>query len=237
MLDSLLLSLREGLEASLIIGIILAQITRIGRKDLNKFVYVGAVLGVVVSAVGGFIGFSEAQEVEEASEELLEGMMMLLSAGLIAYFILWIHRNQGNASAVTQKVAKNTSAIGLFVLSFLSVVREGIELVIFNMTKITDSAFSVAIGSISGIILAVLIAIILFKTSIKLNLSLIFKILGIVLIFVGGEMFGEGLVKLFEGGELLEGIGMAAFIILSLSIFLKADIQQLWKNRFAANNK
>jgi high-affinity iron transporter len=234
MFDSLFLSLREGLEAALIIGIILAQITRIGRRDLSKFVYTGTLLGVIISAVVGFIGFSEAQEAGEAGEELIEGIMMLLSAGLIAYFILWIHRNQGHTSAVTEKVAKNTSSIGLFVLSFLSVVREGIELVVFNLTKITESSFSVAIGSVSGIILAVLLAIILFKTSIKLNLSLIFKALGILLIFVGGEMFGEGLVKLFEGGEILEEIGMAAFIILSLSVFLWADLQQLWKSRIAA---
>lgn len=231
MLDSLFLSLREGLEAALIIGIILAHLVRIGRTDLKKVVYIGAIAGIVISAVVGTIGFSEAKEAEEAGEELIEGIMMLLSAGLIAYFILWIHRNQGSTAAVTQKVTKNTSAIGLFVLSFLSVVREGIELMVFNMTKISESAFTVASGSIIGILLAVLIAFAVFKTSVKLNLSLIFKILGVVLIFVGGELFGEGLVKLFEGGELLEEVGMATFILVALFVFLKNDIQKFRKQR------
>jgi len=237
MLDSLLLSLREGLEAALIIGIILSQLVRLERRDLAKFVYIGAILGFIVSAVGGLIGFTEAQEAEEASEEIFEGIMMLLSAGLIAYFILWLHRNHGSTSSVTSKVTKNTNGIGLLVLSFLSVFREGMELVIFNLTKITESAFLVATGSIIGIVLAIVIAIVIFKTSIKLNLGLIFKVLGIVLILVGGEMFGEGLEKLFEGGEMLETIGMIVFIVFSLSIFLKKDIQKLFKKSVVEENK
>jgi len=112
MLDSLLLSLREGLEAALIIGIILSQLVRLERRDLAKFVYIGAILGFIVSAVGGLIGFTEAQEAEEASEEIFEGIMMLLSAGLIAYFILWLHRNHGSTSSVTSKVTKTRMALG-----------------------------------------------------------------------------------------------------------------------------
>ncbi|TCP19498.1 high-affinity iron transporter [Scopulibacillus darangshiensis] len=230
MFDSLFLSLREGLEAALIIGIILAHLVRIERKDLMKVVYIGAILGFIVCAVVGVIGFNEAQGAEEGSEEIFEGIMMLLSAGLIAYFILWLHRNQNNTSSVTGKINKNTSAVSLLVLSFLSVFREGTELVIFNLTKITENAAMVALGSVIGILLAIIIAAVIFKASIKLNLKLIFKFLGIVLIFVGGEMFGEGLVKLFEGGEALEMTGMITFIVLSLIVFLKQDIQLLIKN-------
>lgn len=237
MIDSLFLSLREGLEAALIIGIILSQLVRLERKDLAKFVYIGAILGFIVSAVGGLIGFTEAQEAEEASEEIFEGIMMLLSAGLIAYFILWLHRNHGSTSSVTSKVTKNTNGIGLLVLSFLSVFREGMELVIFNLTQITESAFLVATGSIIGIVLAIAIAVVIFKTSVKLNLGLIFKGLGIVLILVGGEMFGEGLEKLFDGGEMLETIGLLVFIVFSLSIFLKKDIQKLFKKSVVEENK
>jgi high-affinity iron transporter len=235
MAGSLFLSLREGLEAALIIGIILAQLVRTGRKDLTKMVYIGAILGLIVSAVGGIIGFTEAQEAEEASEEIFEGIMMLLSAGLIAYFILWLHRNHGNASLVTKKVTNNTSAIGLLILAFLSVCREGMELVIFNLTKITDSAFSIATGSLIGILIAIAIAVVIFKTSVKLNLSIIFKALGIILIFVGGEMFGEGLVKLFEGGEIVETTGMIVFSVLALLVFLNRDIQKLFKQKVAEN--
>jgi len=235
MIGSLLLSLREGLEAALIIGIILVQLVKIERKDLTKMVYIGTILGFVVSAVVGIVGFNGAKGAGEGSEEIFEGIMMLVSAGLIAYFILWLHRNHKSSSSVTKKITQNTNAIGLLILSFLSVFREGMELVIFNLTEITDSAFSVAGGSILGIIFAIIIAIMIFKTSVKLNLSIIFKVLGIVLIFVGGEMFAEGLVKLFEGGEVLETISMIIFDILALLVFLTNDIKKLFNQRIAEN--
>lgn len=233
MVDSLLLSFREGLEAALIIGIILAQLVRIGRKDLTKIVYIGAFLGFIVCAVVGFIGFNEAQGAEESAGEIFEGIMMLLSAGLIAYFLFWLHRNQHSSSSVSKKVTQNTNAIGLFILSFLSVFREGMELAIFTLTKITESANAVAAGSVIGIVLAILIAIIIFKTSVKLNLSLLFKVLGIALILVGGEMFGEGLVKLFDGGEVLETISMIVFTIGGLFVLLNTEIQRLFKKDIA----
>ena len=229
MLDSLLLSLREGLEAALIIGIILVHLVKIERKDLAKFVYIGALLGFIVSAIGGAIGFTEAKGAKEVGEEIFEGVMMLLSAGLIAYFILWLHRNSHASHSVTNKVNKNTSAIGLLILAFISVFREGMELVIFNLTKITESAFTVALGSMIGIVVAIGIAVVIFKTSVKLNLGLIFKSLGILLIYIGGEMFGEGLVKLFDGGEALEMTSMIAFIIVGLIIFLQQDIRKIIK--------
>src|SRR4051794_17474920 len=136
MWSSLALSLREGLEASLIIGIILAHVTKIGRKDLKYSVFIGAAAGLIFSLVFGFIGFNEAKELEEESEEIFEGVMMLLAAGLIAYFILWLHRNKEMTSSVTSKISRSSSKWGLIVLAFLSVFREGTELIIFNLTQV-----------------------------------------------------------------------------------------------------
>ncbi|RDI38480.1 FTR1 family iron permease [Falsibacillus pallidus] len=237
MLSSLFLSFREGLEAALVIGIILVQLAKLNKSSLSKAVYIGALAGLAVSAVGGVIGFNEAQELEEAGEEIFEGIMMLVAAGLIAYFILWLHKSKQVSSSVLSQVEKRTSWIGLFVLSFLSVLREGIELVIFNMTQIAENSGMVAFGSILGIALAVLLAIIVFKTTLKYNLGIIFKALGIILILIGGELFAEGLVKLIEGGgELLETIGMIVFIVPSLYIFLKDDFKR-FQNRDKQNSK
>ncbi|RLQ93767.1 FTR1 family iron permease [Falsibacillus albus] len=237
MLSSLFLSFREGLEAALIIGIILVQLAKFNKTTLAKAVYFGAIAGLVVSAVGGVIGFNEAKEMEKAGEEIFEGIMMVLAAGLIAYFILWLHKNKQMSSQVVSQVEKGTSWIGLFVLAFLSVLREGIELVIFTMTQISQDAANVAFGSIAGIVLAIILAYVVFKTTLKYNLGFIFKALGAILIFLGGELFGEGLVKLFEdGGEALETIGMIVFIVPSLYIFLKDDINRI-KGQKKSNEK
>ncbi|MFY4774158.1 FTR1 family iron permease [Metabacillus sp. RGM 3146] len=228
MWSSLILSLREGLEAALIIGIILIHTTKINRNDLKSSVYLGALIGLIVSVVGGFIGFSGAKEMESGSKELFEGIMMLLASGLIAYFILWLHRNGDVSASVTTKVSSNSSRIGLFVLAFLSVFREGLELMIFNLTQISHNAGSLVLGNLLGILIAVLVAVAIFKTAVKLNLSILFKVLGVVLIFLGAEMFGESLVKLYEdGGEVLEKIGFVLFILPALYIFLKDDVKRL----------
>lgn len=231
MFSSLLLSFREGLEAALVVGIILAYLFQTGRKDLGKFVYFGALIGVVVSLVGGFIGFKEAQEIGEEGEELFESIMMLLASGLIGYFIVWMGKQANSISQdIKNKVGNNTTAIGLLVLSFLSVFREGMELCIFTLTKINEKASDVALGSALGLILAVLITYLIFKSSIKFNLKIIFKVLGLILIYLGAEMFAEGILKLTElGEEPFEVLLMMLFAIPSLYIFLKNDVKKLLK--------
>lgn len=219
MLSSFFLSFREGLEAALIIGIILVQLVKIDRKELSKYVLFGALSGLIVSAVGGYISFNALQGMEEDVKELFEGWMQIVAAGLIAYFILWLHKNNNVSHHIQSKVSSNSNIIGLFILSFLSIFREGLELVIFNLTQISENASTVALGSIIGVIIAVILAYAIFKTSVKMNLSVIFKILGLVLIFLGGEMFAEGLVKLIGGGEALEIAGLLLFIIPSLYIY------------------
>lgn len=230
MLSSLLLSFREGFEAALVVAIILAYLFQTGRKDLVKFVYYGAILGIVVSLIGGFIGFKEAQGLGEEGEEIFQSIMRLVASGLIAYFIIWMGNQSNNISAdIKNKVKSNTNVVGLLVLSFLSVFREGMELCIFTLTKISEKASDVALGSGIGIILAVILTYIIFKSSIKFNLKLIFKVLGFVLIYLGAEMFAEGLLKVTAlGEEPFEAVFMALFILPSLYFFLKNDIQKLF---------
>ncbi|MCM3007051.1 FTR1 family iron permease [Priestia koreensis] len=235
MTSSLLLAFREGLEAFLVIGIILTQLAKVNKKSLSRFVYIGATLGLIVSIVVGTVSFNEAKELEEGSEELFEGIMMLVASGLIAYFILWLHRNSDVSASIKSSVNNTASGVGLLILSFLSVFREGMELVIFNLTQISNHAPSIATGSIIGIVLALGVAYLFVKATVKLRLNWIFKGLGILLILLGGELFAEGLVKLFEGGgEALEMIALAVFIIPSLYILLKKDIQKLRKSKNVA---
>jgi high-affinity iron transporter len=224
MSSSFFLAFREGLEAALVIGIILAQLVKINRKELSKYVYTGVICGCIVCAVGGYIVFSSFKETEESSEVFLEGYMRVIASGLIAYFILWLHRNSSVTRTIQSKVSNNASIMGLIILAFLSVFREGLELVVFNLSQISQDASTVVMGSVIGIIVAIAVAYIIIKTTVKLNLGFIFKILGIVLIYLGGELFAEGLVKIFGGGESLETGALILFIVPSLYIFLKKEI-------------
>jgi len=231
MLSSALLSFREGFEAVLIVGIILTYLKQTNKKNLSTFVFWGGIIGILISLVGGFVGFKKAQGMEEAGEAIFEGVMMLLASGLISYFVVWMARQNRNIAVnLKTSVDRTSTGWGLFTLTFLSVFREGLELVTFILTKVSEQASTVAFGTIVGIILAVALGIVLFKTSTKLNVKMIFKVLGLILIFIGAELFGEGLVKFFPaGGEALEVSGAILFAIFSLIYFLKDDLKQVLK--------
>lgn len=231
MLSSLVLSFREGFEAVLVVWIILTYLKQTNKEKLAKFVYYGAILGVLVAFIGGYIGFKEAQGLEEEGEKLFEAVMMLVASWLIGYFVVWMSdQNKNISQSIKSSVDKTSTGFGLFILTFLSVFREGVELIAFILTKVSENASSVAAGTGIGVILAVLLGYALFKTSVKLNIKIVFKILGIVLIFVGAELFGEGLAKLIPSvGELLEEGGAILFGGISLIYFLKEDLKRLFK--------
>jgi len=231
MFTSMLLSFREGLEAALVIGIILVYLFQSDRKDLSKFVYSGALLGLLVSIAGGFIGFMEARKLGEEGGEIFENLMRILAAGLIAYFIVWVGNQSKNISSdIKNKMGSSTSIIGIFILSFISVFREGIELSIMILTNISENTSDIAFGTGTGLILAVLVTYIIFRSSVKFNLKIIFKVLGFVLIILGTEMFSEGVLGLTElGEEPFEAIFAAIYLIPSLLIFFKNDMKRLSK--------
>ncbi|WP_238882935.1 FTR1 family protein [Clostridium sp. YIM B02551] len=230
MLSSLVLSFREGFEAVLVIGIILTYLKQTNKEKLAKFVYYGTILGILVGVIGGYIGFKEAQELEEEGDALFEAIMMLVASGLIGYFVVWMsNQNKNISQSIKSSVDKTSTGFGLFILAFLSVFREGIELIAFILTKVSEKASSVAAGTGIGIILAVLLGYALFKTSVKFNIKIVFKVLGIILIFVGAELFGEGFSKLIPtAGEFLEEGGAILFGGASLIYFLKEDFKRLF---------
>lgn len=233
MLGSLVLAFRESFEAALVVGIILAQLAKIERSDLNKSVYIGAGLGVLLSAIVGVSGFEELGEIFEESP-VVAGIMYLVSASLIAYFILWMHKHNNVVTTVKNQIARNTSAVGLFILSFLSVAREGVELITFSLTQISESATAVGLGNLLGILLAVIFAGVIFKVSAKFNLNIIFKVLGAILIFVGGSMLGEGLETLGVN-EAISTIAMVLFIVLALVYYFINDIKKITRSTVKAS--
>jgi high-affinity iron transporter len=230
MTTSLFLSLRESLEAVLIVGIILSTLTQQHKDKLKPYVYIGSIAGLLISLIGGFLLYGSAQALEEETLEIIEGIMMLVASGLIAYFVIWLSQQNSDASAsLTNKVSKTSTGIGLALLAFFGILREGSELVVFTLANLSTQANDVAIGTILGIVLAIIIGIVIFKSSIKLNLNWIFKILGLVLIFIGSDLFVEGLVEFSHNLESFEVWIQGSYIAVSLWIFLKEDLRKLLK--------
>jgi high-affinity iron transporter len=212
----------------LIVGIILTTLTRQNKQNLRRYVIAGAVSGILLSIVGGTVLFLSAQGLEEETMELFEGTMMLVASGLIAYFVIWMaQQNQNISASITNNVTKTSTGFGLAGLAFLGVFREGLELVIFTMANLSAQATDIALGTVSGIALAIMVGVLIFKSTVKLNLGWIFKGLGLVLIYLGAELLEEGLIKLVPSVSSFENVIFYAYILIALVIFFRSDLNRL----------
>ncbi len=226
MWDILLLSFRESFEAWLVIGII---ITYLKNKKCNNFVrsvYFGAVSGFVFSILLGVGIFNEARSLGGVGKEIFEGSMMLLAAGLVAYFIVWMNKqNQNIACLIKNQVEEKNTNLGIFVLSFFSVLREGVELTAFVLTKLESNPLAVLLFTLVGVALSILATIFIFYAASHYMIKYIFKFLGALLIYFGAEMFSEGIMKFLPlTGEEWEMILALVFALPAIYIFFKNDI-------------
>jgi high-affinity iron transporter len=162
MLPTYLLSLREGLEAALIIGIVLGALTKIRRSDLSLTVWLGTLSAVVVSILTAVLLTGLGMSLEEKAEQIFEGITMLIAAGILTWMIFWMSRQarflRGELEAGVNKAVATTGKRAMFWLAFVAVVREGIELALFitaafftgDQVQVTSNIIQTLAGTILG---------------------------------------------------------------------------------------
>lgn len=220
---SFLIAFREGLEAALIVGIILVNLRQIKREDLRRPLFLGLVLGAVMAIVFGLLGIREVLALKGNSEDIFEGIMLLLASGLIGYFIVWVGTRTINVSKeVRKQVNSDANAYSLTTLGFITVFRDGLELAVFNLAKAGGGISQIITGTILGLVAAIGIVYVIFKTSFGLNINLLFKILGVVLIYLGAQMFAEGIFKFISiNQDVYEVWLMLLFVLPSVYFFFR----------------
>ena len=205
MLAALIITLRETLEAALIVGIILAYLKKIKNKHHSGYVYIGIFSAILVSILlailfnglfGGFTG---------RAEELYEGFAMIFAGGLLTWMILWMFvqsRNmRKNLEGKIDSYVNKNHYLGVFLLTFVNILREGVETVIFlEATLIQNNSFVVFLGAISGILRALLLAYVLLKEIVRIPLAKFFKFTSLLLIFFAAGLFAHGIHELQEAG-------------------------------------
>jgi high-affinity iron transporter len=211
MLPSYLLALREGLEAALIIGIVLGALKKIHRTEFNHFVWYGAGSAVAVSLVAALILNAVGASFEGTAEEIFEGVTMLLAAGVLTWMIFWMQRQahtiKNELETDVRRAASKNSGRALFALAFFAVVREGIELALFlTATRINSNAQEVMIGGLLGLGTAAILGYLLFATTVRLNLQLFFKVTSVLLIFFAAGLVAYGVHEFIEAGWIPAGI-------------------------------
>jgi high-affinity iron transporter len=205
MAASFFLTLREGLEVALILGILLGALRKIDREDLGGPIWAGAGAAVASSLVVGLILNYIGASLEGRAEEIFEGLAMILAAGFLTWTLLWM---RSQSQAVSQKLAADAQGAvlkdnktALFVLAFLSVFREGVELAIFlTAASMSIGNTNVLIGAAFGLAAVGVLAVLLFQSLIRLNISRFFQITSILLILFAAGLVAHGVHEFNEAG-------------------------------------
>jgi high-affinity iron transporter len=212
MLPTYLLSLREGLEAALIIGIVLGAVSKIRRNDLVPAVWLGALMAVIVSILTAVILTSFGMSLEETAEQIFEGITMLIAAGILTWMIFWMSKQarflKSELEAGVNKAAASTGKRAVFWLAFVAVVREGVELAFFvtaaffagDQSQVTRNIIQTLAGTILGLGTAALLGWTLFATTVRLDLRRFFQVTGILLILFAAGLVAHGVHEFNEVG-------------------------------------
>lgn len=228
MLTIFLLAFRESFEAWVVAGVIITYLKTTKRLNLLPAAYSGVLAGIISSLIAGIIIFSRAHELSEYNQNIIEGAMTFLATALIAYFVVWISRNKGLSNHIKNKVEKQASNAGIFLLSFISIFREGIELIIFILTKVESSPQIILLVSLAGVVVSLIVVIGIFYAAAHYMFKNIFRLLGLILIYFGAEIFSEGVIRFFPiVGEQWE---LVLFLIFALPVgfvFFKDDLKKL----------
>jgi high-affinity iron transporter len=202
MLQAFIITLREGVEAALIVGITLAYLAKIGRNDLRKSVY--AALGAAfVGSIGAAILISRLN----LNQDIFEGWVMLVAAAFVVTMIVFMMKTgrkmKGEIEGKIGLLAGNDAWVGLFLFVFLMVLREGVETVlILSAVTLNSSELLSFIGTSAGVIVAVAFGVMFVKGSVKVNLQQFFKVTTVILFFVAAQLLISGLHELSENGVL-----------------------------------
>jgi high-affinity iron transporter len=200
-LSALLIALREGVEASLVVGIILVYLSRTGRQHLARFVWYGVAAAAALS-----LAVAVALERWRISEDGFEGLMLLIAAVFVVTMIVWMNRVarhlkkeiEAKVEAYAEK-AGSAAGWGIFLFVFLMVLREGAELaLILRAVELSSEGLQTWIGTIVGIAAAVAVGLFFFKGTLRIPLHRFFAATSVILMLVAFQLALTGLHELSE---------------------------------------
>jgi high-affinity iron transporter len=219
MLATYLIGLREGLEATLVVSILVAFLVKSQRKDRLKQVWAGVGLAVAVSVFFGWLlSYTETSLLQDyKQQELFEAITSIAAVCFVTWMIFWMRRAaRGIAGELRNKLqdALAVGSVAVGFMAFLAVVREGLEtsLIFYSAVQGANLDGGPLYALIGGIATAIAIGYLMFATAVRINLSIFFTVTGTLLILVAAGIFKYGVHDLQEAG-VLPGIGTIAYHI------------------------
>jgi high-affinity iron transporter len=202
------ITLREGIEAALIIGIIAAYLVKVGRRDAIRLVAIGVGAALTISIVAGIAIVGIVGRLPLVVQATFEGVAAVLAVIVLTWMLFWMRRQgrsiKGELEAGVAAALDRGAAGALVGLAFVAVLREGLETVLFMLAILGSSGdVEVAlIGAIAGLMVAVAIGWAIFAMGIRIDLRRFFSVTGVVLIFVAAGLCGYAVHEFTEAGLL-----------------------------------
>jgi len=206
MIPTFVISLREGVEAALIIGIIAAFLVSEGRRDAIRQMWAGvavaAALCIAIAVILRVIG----QQLPQREQEALETVIGVVAVGAVTYMIVWMRRNARGIKRALEGHAASAlasgSAMALVAMAFLAVLREGFETSVFMLAAFQDATDTTAAGAgaVLGLVAAIAIGLGIYRGGVRINLNRFFRITGLILVFVAAGLLATSLHTAHEAG-------------------------------------
>ena len=203
-ISALLISLREGIEMALVVGILLAYLSRVGARSAHRWVWAGVGAAVAVSL--GFLAILNAlgASFEGTTEQVFEGTTMLLAAAFLTWMILWMLRNARYLKGELQRdvadtLARGGGTWGLFAIAFFAVVREGVELALLLFAAPGEGKL---VGAVLGLAIAIGVGVLIYAFGRRIDLQTFFRVTSLMLVLFAAGLVAHAAHEFAEAGIL-----------------------------------
>jgi high-affinity iron transporter len=208
MLPTFVIGLREGVEASLIVGIVAAFLRQEGRRDALRWVWAGVAVAIAICAAVGVTLELVSRSLPQAQQEGLETVVAAIAVGAVTFMIVWMGRHARGLRRELESGAATAlaagSALALVGMAFFAVIREGFETVVFLIAALdaSENAGTAGAGAVLGVLVAVLVGLAIYRGGVRINLARFFRVTGIVLVLVAAGLVASALHTAHEAGWL-----------------------------------